>query len=164
MQAGGLRAKIVRIKLSSFLAPFVSVFVFLIMFVFATFFSSLSSWGVLVPLELLPLLLEFGVSSFYKMVFYVFWHRRSTLSLVSAIPEVSGSLGTEGRGRLILRRAWFRLDSFRFWLEYEYEYGRGKNLLIAYHRQESERSTSTLRSTLYSHNWASAECIEHLQT
>ena len=96
-----------RIKLSSFLAPFVSVFVFVFVFVFATFFSSLSSWGVLVPLELLPLLLEFGVNSFYKMVFRIlcFWHRRSTLSLVSAIPEVSGSLGTEGRGRLILRRA-----------------------------------------------------------
>ena len=30
---------------------------------FDTFFSSLSSWGVLVPLELLPLRLEFGVSS-----------------------------------------------------------------------------------------------------
>ena len=96
-----------RIKLSSFLAPFVSVFVFVFVFVFATFFSSLSSWGVLVPLELLPLLLEFCVTVFTKwfLGFYVFWHRRSTLSLVSAIPEVSGSLGTEGRGRLILRRA-----------------------------------------------------------
>ena len=72
------------------------------MFRFATFFSSLSSWGVLVPLELLPLLLEFCVSSFYKMVFRILCFLASLVYLEFGVSNPRGVrlLGDGGEGSL----------------------------------------------------------------